>query len=61
MKEHRLHGDLRAWRQAVLPYLSAWMMWNWQLSALACGAEIVLYDGPVVGPERFGRSWQRSA
>ena len=24
-----------------------WMMWNWQLSALASGAEIVLYDGAV--------------
>ena len=27
------------------------MMWNWQLSALASGAQIVLYDGPVPGPE----------
>src|SRR3954470_3726888 len=28
-----------------------WMMWNWQLSALACGANIVLYDGRLSGPE----------
>jgi acetoacetyl-CoA synthetase len=27
------------------------MMWNWQLSALATGAAIVLYDGPVTGLE----------
>jgi acetoacetyl-CoA synthetase len=25
----------------------AWMMWNWQLSALATGVELVLYDGPL--------------
>jgi acetoacetyl-CoA synthetase len=25
----------------------AWMMWNWQLSALASGVEIVTYDGPI--------------
>ena len=28
-----------------------WMMWNWQLSALASGVELVLYDGPLRGPE----------
>jgi acetoacetyl-CoA synthetase len=27
------------------------MMWNWQLSALAAGAEILLYDGSVSYPE----------
>ena len=31
------------------------MMWNWQLSALACGAEIVVFDGPLGGPETL---WQ---
>jgi acetoacetyl-CoA synthetase len=31
------------------------MMWNWQLSALASGSEIVLYDGPLTGP---GTLWQ---
>jgi acetoacetyl-CoA synthetase len=31
------------------------MMWNWQLSALATGAEIVLYDGPVVDPDDLWR------
>lgn len=26
-------------------------MWNWQLSALASGSEIVLYDGSISHPE----------
>ncbi len=31
------------------------MMWNWQLSALACGARIVVFDGPLAGP---GTLWE---
>jgi acyl-coenzyme A synthetase/AMP-(fatty) acid ligase len=31
------------------------MMWNWQLSALACGARLVGYDGPLAGPETLWR------
>jgi acyl-coenzyme A synthetase/AMP-(fatty) acid ligase len=30
---------------------TTWMMWNWQLSVLATGAAIVLYDAPLTGPE----------
>ena len=51
LKEHRLHGDLRAGDKLFFHTSTAWMMWNWQLSALACGAEIVLYDGPVIEPD----------
>jgi acetoacetyl-CoA synthetase len=49
-KEHILHGDMRS--DDILFYQTspAWMMWNWQLSALAVGAAIVLYDGPVTEP-----------
>jgi acetoacetyl-CoA synthetase len=50
-KEHVLHGDLRVGDKLFFHTSAAWMMWNWQLSALACGVEIVLYDGPVVDPE----------
>ena len=50
MKEHALHGDLRPGDKLFFHTSTAWMMWNWQLSALACRAEIVLYDGPVVDP-----------
>lgn len=51
VKEHRLHGDLGPDDTLYFHTSTAWMMWNWQLSALAVGACIVLYDGPVLGPE----------
>jgi acetoacetyl-CoA synthetase len=47
LKEHRLHGDLGPEDTLFFQTSAAWMMWNWQLSALACGARIVLYDGPL--------------
>jgi acetoacetyl-CoA synthetase len=47
LKEHRLHGDLGSSDTLFFQTSAAWMMWNWQLSALACGARVVLYDGPL--------------
>lgn len=47
VKEHRLHTDLRRGDRMYFHTSCAWMMWNWQLSALASGAEIVTYDGPI--------------
>ncbi|HEX8050393.1 MAG TPA: thioesterase domain-containing protein, partial [Solirubrobacterales bacterium] len=47
LKEHRLHGDLDGKDTLFFQTSAAWMMWNWQLSALACGARVVLYDGPL--------------
>ncbi|MEA2450849.1 MAG: acetoacetyl-CoA synthetase, partial [Thermoleophilaceae bacterium] len=55
VKEHRLHVDLRARDRLFFHTSAAWMMWNWQLSALACGVEIVLYDGPLSSPSTL---WQ---
>jgi len=55
LKEHRLHGDLGPEDILFFQTSAAWMMWNWQLSALACGARIVLYDGPLTGP---GTLWR---
>ncbi|MDX6635362.1 MAG: acetoacetyl-CoA synthetase, partial [Solirubrobacterales bacterium] len=55
LKEHRLHGDLGPEDTLFFQTSAAWMMWNWQLSALAVGAHIVLYDGPVAGPETLWR------
>jgi acetoacetyl-CoA synthetase len=49
-KEHLLHVDLRPQDRLFFHTTTAWMMWNWQLSALAVGASVVLYDGPVLGP-----------
>jgi acetoacetyl-CoA synthetase len=47
LKEHRLHGDLGSEDTLFFQTSAAWMMWNWQLTALACGARVVLYDGPL--------------
>ncbi|HEY6146019.1 MAG TPA: acetoacetate--CoA ligase [Solirubrobacterales bacterium] len=58
LKEHRLHGDLRPEDTLFFQTSAAWMMWNWQLSALACGARIVLFDGPLSTP---GTLWEIAA
>jgi acetoacetyl-CoA synthetase len=55
LKEHRLHGDLGPEDTLFFQTSAAWMMWNWQLSALACGAQIVVFDGPLSGP---GTLWE---
>jgi acetoacetyl-CoA synthetase len=51
VKELRLHTDLSASDRLCFITNAGWMMWNWQLSALACHAEVVLYDGSVSHPE----------
>lgn len=58
LKEHRLHGDLGPGDTLFFQTSAAWMMWNWQLSALACGARVVLYDGPLA---EAGTLWQIAA
>ena len=55
VKEHRLHCDLAPGDKLFFQTSAAWMMWNWQLSALASGVEIVLYDGPLEGPDTLWR------
>ncbi len=50
-KEHRLHGDLRPEDKLYFHTTCAWMMWNWLVSALGVGAEIVVYEGAVSYPE----------
>src|SRR5207253_224920 len=55
LKEHRLHCDLRQGDRLFFHTSCGWMMWNWQLSALASGVELVLYDGPITGP---GTLWE---
>ncbi len=49
-KELVLHTDLSA--EDVLFYFTTtgWMMWNWLVSGLACGATVVLWDGSPVHP-----------
>lgn len=49
-KEHRLHCDLRAGDRLYFHSTTAWMMWNWVVSALACKTAIVLYEGAATYP-----------
>ncbi|WP_302479739.1 acetoacetate--CoA ligase [Roseicella sp. DB1501] len=53
LKEHRLHCDLGPGDRLFFQTSCGWMMWNWQLSALAAGAEILVHDGPLESPARF--------
>ncbi|MES2932357.1 MAG: AMP-binding protein, partial [Pseudomonadota bacterium] len=55
LKEHRLHCDLRPGERLFFHTSCAWMMWNWQLSALASGVEIVNYDGPILTVDKLWR------
>jgi acetoacetyl-CoA synthetase len=56
-KELLLHTDLG--RDDTIIYLTTcgWMMWNWLVSGLACGASIVLYDGHPFHPDP-GALWR---
>ncbi|WP_348762285.1 acetoacetate--CoA ligase [uncultured Salinisphaera sp.] len=50
-KEHVLHGDIGA--DDVFFYFTTcgWMMWNWQVGALATGTRLVTYDGNPAAPD----------
>jgi len=53
--EHRLHTDVRRGERVFYFTTCGWMMWNWMVSALACEAALVLYDGSPFhpGPQRL--------
>jgi acetoacetyl-CoA synthetase len=55
LKEHRLHTGLTPRDRMYFHTGCGWMMWNWQLSALASGVEIVTYDGPISSVDRLWR------
>jgi acetoacetyl-CoA synthetase len=56
-KEHLLHTDLKRCDRLFYYTTCSWMMWNWQMSALACGTTLVLYDGSPFHPEP-GALWR---
>src|SRR5262249_14178208 len=60
LKEHRLHGDLGPGDRMLFSTSTGWMMWNWQLSALGAGAQIIVYDGSVTFPDEDSL-WRRVA
>ena len=51
LKEHRLQSDTRAGDRAFYFTTCGWMMWNWLVSALGCGATLMLYDGSPFAPK----------
>jgi acetoacetyl-CoA synthetase len=50
-EELMLQTDVQPGDVAFYFTTCGWMMWNWLVSALACGATIVLYDGSPVWPD----------
>jgi acetoacetyl-CoA synthetase len=48
--EHRLHSDLKAADRLFYFTTLGWMMWNWLVSGLSCGATLLLYDGSPFHP-----------
>jgi acetoacetyl-CoA synthetase len=50
-KELLLHTDVRPEDRIFYFTTCGWMMWNWQVSALATGATLVLYDGSPFHPD----------
>ena len=45
LKEHVLHVNLKEGDRIFYFTTCGWMMWNWLVSALACGSTLLLYDG----------------
>jgi acetoacetyl-CoA synthetase len=50
LKELLLHTDLKPEDRIFYFTTCGWMMWNWQVSALATGATLVTYDGSPFHP-----------
>ena len=51
LKEHRLIAGLRPDERVFYFTTCGWMMWNWLVSALACEATVMLYDGSPFFPD----------
>ncbi len=49
LKEHQLHCDIKPGDRVFYFTTCGWMMWNWQVSALASNATLLLYDGCPAG------------
>ena len=60
LKEHVLHGDLGRGDRLMFYTTCGWMMWNWQLSALAAGCAVGLYEGAPHHP-RITTLWDVAA
>lgn len=50
IKELRLHSDVREGDRVFYFTTLGWMMWNWVVSCLACGATLLQFDGSPFAP-----------
>src|SRR3546814_15304787 len=51
VKELQLQSDVRPGDRIFYFTTCGWMMWNWLVSGLACGATLLLYDGSPFHPD----------
>jgi acetoacetyl-CoA synthetase len=51
LKEMRYHCNINDGDRLFYFTTCGWMMWNWLVSGLACGATIMLYDGSPFYPD----------
>ncbi|OQP84431.1 acetoacetate--CoA ligase [Rhizobium rhizosphaerae] len=51
LKEHRFHCGIEEGEKLFYFTTCGWMMWNWLVSGLACGAVLCLYDGSPFYPD----------
>ena len=56
IKELRLHTDVSEKDKFFYFTTCGWMMWNWLVSGLMTGAELLLFDGSPTFPD-FDRMW----
>jgi acetoacetyl-CoA synthetase len=50
MKEHQLHCNIQPNDRVFYFTTCGWMMWHWQVSSLASGATLLLYEGSPFWP-----------
>jgi acetoacetyl-CoA synthetase len=50
LKEHQHHCDIRPDDRVFYFTTTGWMMWNWQMNALASNATLCLFDGSPFAP-----------
>ena len=60
LSEHKLNLNLSEQDNLFYFTTCGWMMWNWMISGLLCGASLTLYDGNPLYPtaDRLVRLWE---
>lgn len=56
-KELSLHTDLKSNEKIMFFTTCGWMMWNWLVSSLYIGSNVILFDGSPVYP-KFDMLWE---